>query len=214
MAADTSLASFVAFIQAKAVEFARYPWRRPLAKIRLSFISATKQNFQSGKSPLGDPWLRLKFPRPRSGGDKPLYRYGLLMQSVTGQGKDHIHHVTDRSFEIGTNQRHAGIHQYGGTIRPTKASWLAIPLTAKAFTAGSPRRFPGKLRWVEVIEGRKAFWVEDRTDKRGRRLPPIYHYVLVKRVKITARPFLGWNDRMILKAQVILLDDVVNWLTR
>lgn len=46
---------------------------------------------------------------------------------------------------VGTNLKYAAIHEYGGTIRPKRAKWLAIPLkgalTAKGVARGGPRDF-------------------------------------------------------------------------
>lgn len=166
------------------------PLKRRCAESVRSF---TKQNFSKGQGPNGEAWRPLMNPRPRgAGGQKPLRDTGLLMASVIAKGgKGSVEQVTDSSLVIGTNLDRAAIHQYGGVVRPKGGRALAIPLTRQAVTAGSPRRMPGLvLVWPK---GSKAGWLQ--TAPQGRK-KVVRHFLLVAKVTIPARPFLGWNSDM------------------
>jgi phage gpG-like protein len=111
----------------------------------MAMKSDVRENFDKSAGPDGRPWQKLKFPRVR-GGDKPLLDTGLLRASITTKAKDHIETFTLNSVEIGTTKVGANLMNSGGTIVPTKAKALAIPLTKEALRAGGPRRFPRPLR--------------------------------------------------------------------
>ena len=76
-----------------------------------------------------------------------------------------------------------GIHEYGGTIRPTNAQYLAIPLTAAARSAGSPRQYPGGLFAQTSQRGNLLLF--QRTEAG---IEPVY--LLRSEVTIPARPAL------------------------
>lgn len=132
-------------------------------------VSDVKGRFLSSTAPDGRAWAPLKRPRP-SGGGKPLLDTGALMASISGR-------FTPTSVVVGTNRPGAALHQFGGTVRPVKGKFLAIPLTPMAKRAGSPRRLTGTAAlplFARRIEG----------ELRG-------HFLLVKGAKVPARPFLG-----------------------
>jgi len=77
------------------------------------------------------------------------------------------------------NVIYATIHEYGGTITPKQAQFLAVPLTGEAKNARSPRRMPGLT--VRISKGGKS----------GVLLAgDVAQYALVKSVKIPARPYV------------------------
>lgn len=84
---------------------------------------------------------------------------------------------------LGSSLKYARIHHEGGIIKPRKSKYLAIPLTPAA-KAKSPRDFEGtfiaKNCIMKKIDGKI-----------------VALYVLKKRVKIPARPFmfLNTNDK-------------------
>jgi phage gpG-like protein len=77
------------------------------------------------------------------------------------------------------NVQYAAIHEFGGTIRPVNAKYLAIPVTKAARYAGSPRRFGGKLH-AQMVAGGGAL-VDENGD---------IQYALKKSVTIPARPYV------------------------
>lgn len=79
-----------------------------------------------------------------------------------------------------TDLGYARIHELGGTIRPKKSKFLAVPVTEAARKAGSPRNMTG-LVYVQSVKGQPML-VEEFTGK--------VQYILKKLVTIPARPFL------------------------
>ena len=79
-------------------------------------------------------------------GQKLSVRTGNLRRSLQ---EKRAKKVQERSNEIigtvGSNLKYAAIHEYGGTIRPKRTKWLAIPLkaalTARGVARGGPRDF-------------------------------------------------------------------------
>src|SRR5581483_10822530 len=71
----------------------------------------------------------LKRPRAR-GGDVPLRDTGVLMASLTGQGKGHVKEVTAHALVWGTNIEYAAIHNWGGIIhvppRSRERPWVFV----------------------------------------------------------------------------------------
>lgn len=74
--------------------------------------------FRLGQSPWGVPWKPLN-PRYRTG--QPLRDTGRLQRSITSQ-------VQGDAAVVGTNVRYAAVHQFGATILPKNAKFLAAPV--------------------------------------------------------------------------------------
>lgn len=85
---------------------------------------------------------------------------------------------TQAEVTVGTDVEYAAMQEFGGTITPKNAKYLAIPLT-KAAEAVSPRSFPGKLR--PVMNGQSGVLVDDGGAAQ---------YALKKSVTIPAHPYL------------------------
>lgn len=79
---------------------------------------------------------------------------------------------------IGTNLEYGPIHEFGGTIRPKKGKYLAIPVGGSNYK-DSPRNHP-RLRAKKTGSGRMVL-VSPNGEVR---------YVLVQSVTIPARPYL------------------------
>lgn len=82
--------------------------------------------------------------------------------------------------------RYAAMQEYGGTVRPKRGRWLAIPTGAALTASGVPRyetarQVPG-LRFVS-IDGARALLVRDVGGRRGR--SEILYYL---RRKVQIRP--------------------------
>lgn len=135
-----------------------------------------KAAMNQGVSPDGTPFAPLKYPRPIPGlRPKPLLNTGFLRNSLAQN------HGTNW-FEVGTaDMPKARTQHFGATIRTSH--WMTIPLTRKAQLAKSARNFHPRLHRRHI--GKQDFLV----DAAG-----VRHYVLVKKVVIPPRPFVGTND--------------------
>lgn len=181
-----------------------WDWQ-PFLKVTAVLLSAaTKENFDRGQSPDGVPWKPLAWPRAR-GGSKPLRDRGLLMASVSARGAGHVEDYAADSLVFGTNHESAALHQHGGTIRPRKGKFLAIPLTKEAARAGRPRGFPEPLHFASRNPSKSGALM----DRKGKA-----QFALVKQVTITARPFLGFNPAVLEKIDNAAADHAVRQLTR
>lgn len=169
---------------------------KPLLRSMSVYLSArAKRSFASATDPDGRAWKPV-IPglRPR-GGAAPLRDRGLLMASASagasGGGPGAIFTLTDTHLEQGTNIEYAAIHQYGGEIRPKSGRALAIPVSREAY-GKRPRAF-GKPLAVVWPKGKRSGWLVER--RAGRHAKTIFHYLLVSKVTIPARPFLGISDK-------------------
>lgn len=179
-----------------------------LKRAAIAMKADVNENFNTSASPDGAPWAPLRFPRPNSkGGDKPLLNTGLLRASITRTGAGHIENLTATSVEIGTVRPGANLMHAGGTVVPTKAKALAIPLTKEAYSAtvngGGPRKFPRPL-FVLWKAGAKSGALAEVVQKgRGKKKKPtlIRHFALVKSVTVPARPFVGFGQRLVAKLE-------------
>lgn len=147
-----------------------------LSVAKVIAVAEVKRNIEQGRSPTGASWPPLRFNRIR-GGTRPLRDQGLLLASITGR-------TDDRGVYVGSPLDYAAIHNYGGTIRPKKAKYLAIPVTRAAQLADSPRNFPqlsfrpvrrqgGKVRGSLISEDGET------------------QYLLVTHVDVPQRRYLG-----------------------
>lgn len=148
---------------------------KPLTVGGLSAVSDIQNRFTQSVGPTGAAWLPLRFPR-LTGGEKPLSNFGLLANSFS-------HAVTSPRLDIGTALPHAPLMNFGGTVRPKRSKYLTIPMTLKAFRAGSARRIDG-LRF-RYVGGAGAFLVDEDGTPQWR---------LVKKMTVPARPFIGWSE--------------------
>ena len=149
---------------------------RAIAGVLLADI---RRRFGTGTAPDGTRWKPIR--RRPNGGDKPLLDAGLLRASVRAV-------PTATGAAAFSTLPYAGLHQFGGTVRPSRAKYLAIPLTRAAKRAGSPRRFPRRLRF-RPFRRRKSggvMYEPGATGKAG-----TDHYLLLPEVTVPARPFLG-----------------------
>jgi HK97 gp10 family phage protein len=128
----------------------------------------------------------------QAGGQIIRNRAKQLVRKKSGTLNRSIHSLTvelDRNHvvvEIGTNLEYAKIHEYGGTIKPKKAKFLAVPLTEEARRYVSPRLFPRELHPV-IHDDKGTLRDADGTA----------HYALVKSVTITAQPYMrpAWDEK-------------------
>lgn len=145
-----------------------------MSNIGRALKTATQLRFRSTTGPDGASW-RPSF-RARTEGGQTLSLTRRLRNSITYQ-------ATATSVAVGTNVIYAAIHQFGGTIRAKNGTFLSIPVTPAARSAGSPRNMPG-LHVAQTLKGQFIL-----VDERG-----VTQYLLRRQVTIPARPFLGVGD--------------------
>lgn len=80
-------------------------------------VSSTQQRFLEEQGPEGEVWKKSR--RARTEGGRTLRDSGRLYQSLT-------HEATASMAAWGSNVVYAGIHQFGGTIRPKAAKALVF----------------------------------------------------------------------------------------
>ncbi len=187
-------------------------------KLALVLVSETRKNFTSATAPDGSPWKPLAGYRAR-GGHRILRDRGLLMASLTGKGANHVERTTQDSLEWGTNLDYAATHQYGGTIYPKRGRALAIPMTREAYNAGSPRNFPRFLAMVWPSGKSSGMLVETKVGASGkyaanRGARSTIHYLLMPKVTIPARPFLGLNQAILDKIDLVIADHVAKEIAK
>lgn len=175
---------------------------KPLKQCKVLIVADVAQNFRDAHGPDGEPWAPLAHPRP-AGGDKPLQDKKLLMASVTGNAVGHVEELTDTTLVIGTNLEYARIHQEGGVITPKNAKALAIPITREAANVDGPRNFPRPLFILHGKATDSACLAESKKSRGQKVAEVIVHYVLVARVVVPARPFLGFSQRVIEKMMLV-----------
>lgn len=156
--------------------------------------SEVKGHIVTGTDPRGVKYQPLKHARP-NGGSQPLQDSGRLGASFASR-------FDGTGFEVSTVYPGAGLHNFGGVVRPVKAKYLAIPVTKEAKRSGGPRRFKGKLsvrptrkRGVLLLVGGKDDAVQ---------------FVLVKSVTIPKREFMGVSE----KGWGIIGEAVAEWAAR
>lgn len=88
-----------------------------LALLGTYLESATIERFDREQAPDGSKWTASI--RAREEGGKTLTDSSVLRSSIT-------HNVRGDAVEIGTNLIYAGVHQFGATIRPKNADYLAF----------------------------------------------------------------------------------------
>lgn len=134
-----------------------------------------KRRFMSSTAPDGTRWKPLRYGRP-GGGDRPLQDTGALVASIQGRAEP------GRAVWF-TNRVGAGLHNAGGTVVPRKGKFLAIALSAQAKRAGSPRRMTGTPQmplFARPLNGRL-----------------VGHFLLVKKVVVPKREFMGLSPRAV-----------------
>lgn len=155
-------------------------------KIALLAISGVKDHFNQSQSPDGVPWAALRI-RP----GKPLLDTGRLRAATTAV-------PTSDGVQLVNNSVQAGLMQSGGTIRPKRGKYLAIPLTVEAHRAGSPRSLGGLH-----FQGRKGANKGVLVDEQGEA-----QFALVASVTVPARPFLGFSLKTLERIERTIGDDI------
>ena len=172
--------------------------------IAATLLSSTRQRFRREEGPDGRSWP--KSNRVKREGGHTLRRRGDLYLSLT--------RASGREFAaVGTNKLGAALQHFGGTVRPRRAKALSIPLTKESEDLASPRQFPTKLSLVWPKGKSRGFLVEDQPAGKGRSklgARSVFQFMLVRKMTVPSRPFLGINDRDIHNIK----SDIRTWLKR
>lgn len=97
-------------------------------------VSSTQERFLRQRGPDGRGWKKSR--RAEKAGGQTLRDSGRLFQSLT-------HAASSSHAEWGSNLVYAGIHQFGGTIRPRHAKRLAFR-TVDGFVRASSVTLPAR----------------------------------------------------------------------
>jgi phage gpG-like protein len=180
---ELTLSQFQGRLSEASLSFSTMEFSGLLKTIGRLGVADMRSKMAQGISPDGRPYRPLAHGRVGQGGAtaRPLRQSGALMASIN-------YRVNAQEVTWGSSLLYASLHQEGGTIRPRVAKWLAIPLTAQASRAGSPRRFSGPLAPIIGKSKRSGVMV----DQRGHA-----QYALVKEVRIPARRFIGISEDLL-----------------
>lgn len=159
----------------------------PFDAIGRKLKTSTQLRFRNETDPEGKRW-RPSWRVEHNGG-QTLRNTSRLRNSISYQ-------VGDNYVDVGTNVIYAAMMHFGGEIRAKRTKFLSIPLTPKARTAGSPRKFPGTLHYVQSLKGQPLLMDSDGVPQ----------YLLKKVIRIAGRPFLGFSasDR-------VAVLDILRW---
>lgn len=113
----------------------RPPMREALDEAGQYLVSEITQLFRRGTAPDGRPWQTSL--RARTQGGKTLVDRGNLRDSYT-------HQASATELVVGTNDKRARIHQFGGTIRPRGARALHFVLPGGQHVATQQVTMPAR----------------------------------------------------------------------
>lgn len=164
------------------------PMRAAFDEIGQYLVSEITQLFREGKGPDGKSWQGIGDIRRgvKGGGGKTLVEHGHLRDSYT-------HDADEKELVVGSNDKRARLHNFGGVVKPRKARYLSLPLTKPASQYNSPRKYPEKLHVVETDDG---LFLQDPDGA--------MQYLLLRQVTMPARPVLpqgnlppAWRDEVL-----------------
>ncbi len=178
--------------QALADAAARVTGRDAMRVVAGAMLTKTLQRFKEGKAPDGTPWA------PTSRGGTVLVDNGMrggLLGSITSD-------YNEKEAIVGTDKEYAKIHQFGGDILPRPGKALAIPVSAQALKQsrlglGPTEAFAEGALSIVWPKGKKGGWLVETkkgSKKQGIGAKTIFHYRLVGKVHMPARPFLGIGE--------------------
>jgi len=183
--------------------------RSSLALVGAKMKEQVAETFALARDPVtGNPWKRtsdmtLRLRPGGGGGGKTLQDTGRLLQAIVAARPV----VTDDSVSVGPGAKivYAAIHNFGGVITPKNAKMLSLPLTREA------KRFTGARAWWQAnlskspfiydpSKGAKAYakrlYIATSTGK-GEAARVKVHWMLVPRIAMPQRRFLGWGEAQI-----------------
>lgn len=111
------------------------PMRAAFDEIGQYLVGEIQQLFRAGTAPDGTPWKPSL--RAQAEGGKTLVDRGHLRDSYT-------HDASNTELLVGTNDKRARIHQYGGEIRPLNARALHFVLPGGRHVATQKVTMPAR----------------------------------------------------------------------
>lgn len=120
---------------------------------------------------------------PSSPGSPPNRQRGGLSRSISTQMR------SDSEVRVGTNLVYAMIHEKGGVIRPVKARYLWMPVSAK--TKDTPAAVIADKKNIAFIPRRSGGYYVVRKSKSGRKTKGGLLYILLNAVWMPRRPFMA-----------------------
>lgn len=113
--------------------------------------------------------------------------------STTGRLASDWSHILESSgpdegiLRVGTRVKYARIHEFGGTIRPVRATALTVP-----FPGNVGAYPPARELWHSGLTFIKnnVIYLRDRSGNKN--IKPIPIYILKKSVNMPARPYVAW----------------------
>lgn len=150
---------------------------RAFRRIGAAWEASVDRNFTAGGRPK-------KWARTGRGDASRLQGTGRLRRSVRSR-------VLRDGVKVGTGVRHARLHQEGGVIKPRRRRMLSIPVDGTPKSVGQAgagalfRRYPKRVYATYNERGGAVFIKRRPGDKAGELM-----FVLRRRVKVAARPFL------------------------
>jgi phage gpG-like protein len=165
-----------------------------MAEVAITMKSQVGRTFNRQADPVsGAPWkalgkLTLGNRRGSGQGAKPLRDTGRLLQSLIASNPV----VSANAASISTNLVYANVQNYGGTIRPTRSKYLAIPLDAEAAKAGGARRYFDRLKTNPNLQMSVRFPVMGVVNVRTGKFTP--KFLLKSSVTIPGRRYLGFGN--------------------
>ena len=129
--------------------------------------------------------------KARGYSDTPLLGTGALQRSVTNSPIS----VEGNKVSIASKTAYSSLQQEGGTIKPKRSKYLAIPLCADAMKAGNAKTWCSlNAKKFFFFTSRKGnlFIAQNRKSKGGKSTIDL-KYLLVLESIIPARPFMGFT---------------------
>ena len=145
------------------------------AKLRVTAGGATRLNVRTGRL------------RASIAGDVKVEGDAILVRVSAGGNSPHPRQLSPTGTNTPGEVRYAAIHEYGGTIRPSRRQFLTIPVHDSLRTGAGVARFasardvPG-LQYAETSGGQRLLIHEDSGE---------VFYLLRRSVTLPPRPYLN-----------------------
>jgi phage gpG-like protein len=197
--ADNALA-LLALDLKRTGENARRPPETLMVALGQIIAADAAQHLRDGTTPDGGSAAPLAHPRVSGNAGPPRVNRGDLLRSME-QAAVSTNLVSGNEVVVAAATPGAALQQYGGLVTAKNASgFLTIPLVTSA--ANTPARsYAGKLFALVRPGGDKGILAE-RVGSRA--IKAIY--ALVRSVYVSARPFLGWSERVARKCDDKVLE--------
>ncbi len=161
-------------------------------EFRAAMEKAPRRLFEEVTSRLvnrGREFIQRTFPRARlRGGDGLHNRTGRLRGSfdITSKGDD----LNSWQMAEFTTSPYAKIHEHGGTVRPKRAKYLAIPLAAAKTKGGDVRGGPRAFTNTFFAKSKAGNLILFQNQGKGKKPLPLF----VMKREVNLKPRLGFFE--------------------